>query len=41
MLDENLPLSRRRALVAAALRTDRMDAPYWRKHLSEVRRVNV
>jgi cell wall-associated NlpC family hydrolase len=23
------------------VRTDRMDAPYWRKHLSEVRRVNV
>jgi cell wall-associated NlpC family hydrolase len=23
------------------VRSDRMDAPYWRKHLSEVRRVNV
>jgi cell wall-associated NlpC family hydrolase len=23
------------------VRTDRTDAPYWRKHLSEVRRVNV
>jgi cell wall-associated NlpC family hydrolase len=23
------------------VRSDRMDAPYWRQHLSEVRRVNV